>query len=82
MKPIGKIELSIEGITKEDTMKYQEILTVLISSGALGLKNGSATLHFDSEGIFQGVELDYWAFRRRKALAKSPVNVYDGRSQT
>ncbi len=63
---IGRIELRIEGVTEADAAKYQEILTVLISSGALGLKNGKAMLHFDADGTFQGVQLDYWAFRRRK----------------
>lgn len=63
---VGKIELNIEGVTKEETLRYQEIIAILISSGALRLKNGSSVLHFDSEGVFQGVQLDYWAFRRRK----------------
>ena len=63
---VGKIELNIEGTTKEEVTKYQEVLSVLISSGALRLKNGKAVLHFDSDGTFQGVQLDYWAFKRRK----------------
>lgn len=64
---MGRIELSIENISKEETLRYQEILVALISSGALTLKGGGkAVLHFDHEGIFQGVQLDYWAFRRRK----------------
>ena len=63
---VGKIELNIEGTTKEEVTKYQEILSVLISSGALRLRNGKAVLHFDSDGTFQGVQLDYWAFKRRK----------------
>ena len=62
--PIGKIELSIEDISKEDTLKYQEILTILISSGALNLKNGKAIMHFDSTGTFMGVQLEYWAFKK------------------
>lgn len=63
---VGHIKLDIEGISETDTLKYQEILTVLISSGAMSLKNGKAVLHFDSDGTFQGVQLDYWAFKRRK----------------
>lgn len=65
-KPIGRINLEIENITRDETLKYQEILTALISSGALNLKNGKAILHFDSVGTFQGVELDYWAFKRKR----------------
>ncbi len=63
---VGRIDLRIEGITEAEITKYQEILTILISSGALGLKNGKAVLHFDADGTFQGVQLDYWTFRRRK----------------
>ena len=65
-KPNGHIKLDIEGLTEAETIKYQEILAVLISSGALNLKNGKAMLHFDADGTFQGVQLDYWAFRRKK----------------
>lgn len=61
------IQLNIPDIDVKETLRYQEILVALISSGALNLKNGKAVLHFDSEGIFQGVQLDYWAFKRRKA---------------
>lgn len=63
---VGKIELRIEGITREEALKYQEIISVLISSGALRLKSGRAVLHFDPEGTFQGVQLDYWAFKRKR----------------
>ena len=63
---IGKIELEIEGITKEETLVIQEILMALISSGGLlRIKRGKTIIHFDDEGIFQGVEVDYWPFRRR-----------------
>jgi len=62
----GKIELKIDNATIEQTKKYQEIISILISSGALNLKNGKAILNFDSTGEFQGVYLEYWAFKRRK----------------
>ena len=55
--------------TQERIDKYVEIFTILIEKGALdGIKGGSAIIHFDSEGVFQGVELDYWPWRRRKNL--------------
>ena len=64
---MAKIELYIEGSTKEETDKYLEIFHVLLSSGGLsGVKGGKTILHFDAEGIFQGVELDYWPWRKRK----------------
>ena len=62
-----KIEIKIEGATKEQMEKYTEILTVLISKGALdGVKGGKTILHFDGEGNFMGVELSYMPWRRRK----------------
>ena len=61
------IELQIKGLTKEETLRYQEILHALIQCGGLsGVKGGRTIIHFDGEGIFQGIELDYWPFRRRK----------------
>lgn len=60
------IDLKIHDVSAEETARYQEILVSLISSGALNLRNGKAILHFDSEGIYQGVELDYWAWKRKK----------------
>lgn len=55
--------------TPERINKYVEIFTILIEKGALdGIRGGSAIIHFDSDGVFQGVELDYWPWRRRKKL--------------
>ena len=55
--------------TDERMAKYVEIFTILIEKGALdGIRGGSAIIHFDSDGIFQGVELDYWPWRRRRKL--------------
>ena len=72
---VGKIELKIENLSPTETLKYQEILTVLITSGALNLRNGNATLHFDGQGVFQGVELDFWAFKRKAYDADKAVPV-------
>ena len=47
--------------------KAIEIFEALIRSGGLwGVKGGKTVLHFDAQGLFQGVELDYWPWRRRK----------------
>lgn len=62
-----KIDLHVEGTTQEQIDRYAEIFRVLIEKGALdGVKGGSAIIHFDSAGLFQGVQLDYWPWRRRK----------------
>jgi len=61
------IQLKIEGNTQEETNKYLEIFQALLKSGGLsGVKGGKTIIHFDADGIFQGIELDYWPYRRRK----------------
>jgi hypothetical protein len=62
---VGEIRLSIEGISREDTLKYQEILHALVISGGLNVRAGSTTIHFDNQGIFQGIQVNYWPFKRR-----------------
>ena len=64
-----KIELRIEGMSQEEVFRYQEILGALISCGGLsGVKGGKTILHFDGDGVFQGVELDYWPWRKRNQV--------------
>lgn len=61
-----KLEVELPDKDDNDAFRYQEMITAIIASGALDLRNGKAVLHFDQKGTFQGVQLDYWAFRRRK----------------
>lgn len=64
-----KIELNIEGMDRVELERYQEILVALISCGGLsGVKGGKTIIHFDNEGTFQGVQLDYWPWRKRKVI--------------
>lgn len=52
--------MEIRVITKEK----QEAIQTILDSGALELKNGSATLHFDSDGNLRQVELKQVTYRR------------------
>lgn len=64
-----KIEIKIEGATQEQLEKYTEILTVLISKGALdGVRGGKTILHFDADGNFMACQLDYMPWRKRKII--------------
>ena len=72
-----KIEIEIKNTENISTLtvvqkdSIQEILSALVTSGGLtGVKGGKTIIHFDSEGIFQGVELDYWPWRRRKGMVR------------
>lgn len=47
--------------------QYEEIVTALITSGGLdGVKGGQTVIHFDQDGVFMGVQLNYWPWKRRK----------------
>lgn len=62
-----KIDIHVEGATQEQIEKYKEIISVLIEKGALdGVRGGSAVIHFDADCSFQGIQLNYWPWRRRK----------------
>jgi len=64
-----EIKLNIknaENVPQPDIVKFEEIFTALISSGGLsGVKGGKTIIHFDDQGTFRGVQLDYWPFRKR-----------------
>lgn len=58
---------NIDRMTDLQLIQCQEVVTALISSGGLtGVKGGKTMIHFDAEGIFQGIELSYWPWRKRK----------------
>lgn len=62
-----KIDLQVEGATREQIEKYKQIFSVLIEKGALdGVRGGQAIIHFDAEGNFQGIQFDYWPWRKIK----------------
>ncbi len=57
---------NIGNLSEEEMKKIEEICSALVTSGSLtGVKGGKTIIHFDSEGVFMGVSLDYWPFRRR-----------------
>lgn len=63
-----EIQIKVEGASPEQMQKYTEIFSVLIAKGALdGVRGGQAIIHFDADGSFQGVQLSYWPWRRRRA---------------
>ena len=63
---IGEIKLTFEA-DSEQIDKATEIFHALIKSGGLwGVRGGKTSIHFDANGVFQGIELNYWPFRKRK----------------
>ena len=61
-----KIQIEVEGATPEQLKRYTEIITILISKGALdGIRGGSTNIVFDGEGKFIGIKFEYWPWKRR-----------------
>jgi hypothetical protein len=58
---------NIGDVSQLDIKKFSDIFSILVEKGALtGVRGGCAKLHFDGDGNFMGVELDYWPYRKRK----------------
>lgn len=54
-----------ETYTQEEVSKINQIFTALVSTGGLsGMKNGSTSIHFDKNGDFQAIRLDYTPWRK------------------
>ncbi len=61
------LTLDDKDYTPAEQAHIQEILSALLKSGGLlGVKGGKTILHFDAQGTFMGIELDYWPWRKRK----------------
>ena len=67
-----KINLDIKNTeninpSDEQVEEYNEIITALITSGGLdGVRGGQTIIHFDQDGVFMGISLNYWPWRRKK----------------
>lgn len=60
-----KLEMEID-CNVDDMKRIQEIFAALLATGGLsGVKGGQTVIHFDANGLFQGVQLNYWPWRRR-----------------
>ena len=65
-----KIQTTIE-LDQQEILAIQEIFLALIRVGGLtGVRGGKTVIHFDGEGNFMGVQLDYMPFRRRRSELK------------
>lgn len=60
-------KLEVEGITKEQLIRYTEIFEALITTGSLdGVRSGAVHINFDHLCVFQSIKHDYTPWRRRK----------------
>lgn len=57
-------------IGDNDQEQVTAIFSALVTSGGLsGVKGGQTILHFDANGNFMGVQLNYWPWRKRSEKA-------------
>jgi hypothetical protein len=64
---MATLNLQIEESDQKLIDKYREIFLALLKVGGLsGVRNGKTIIHFNHEGDFMGVQLDYWPYKRRK----------------
>ena len=64
-KIVFEIETN-ENFNQADIDKVNNIFHALIKTGSLiGMRNGSATIHFDKNGDFKGIRADHWAWKQR-----------------
>ena len=66
MNEAGLIYYKLDGASIEETERCRIIIHNLFTSGVLNIKNGSATLHFDSEGLLQEIRLEKILYKRKK----------------
>lgn len=58
---------NIGALDQRQIEKIQEIVNALVQSGGLtGVRGGKTIIHFDADANFQGIELDYWPWRKQK----------------
>lgn len=63
------LNIKVEGVDEATLNKYNEIFAALMQVGGLtGVKNGKTIIHFNHQGDFMGIQLDYWPYKRRKKV--------------
>lgn len=62
---------NLESMTNADKVQMTTIFEALIATGALtGVKGGKAVIHFDHNGMFQKIQLDYFPWVKRSFTKK------------
>lgn len=62
----GTITFELDGADDQTTLRYHEMLDLIIRNGVLNVRNGKVILNFDSQGILQEMEFQVKKYRRSK----------------
>jgi len=63
----GTIVIDLENVSLEQTERCRKIIHTLFTQGVLGVRNGKAILHFDSEGELMQIQFDVIKWKKDKA---------------
>ena len=57
---------NVASLSQSDLQQIQNICEALVvTGGCTGVKGGKTIIHFDSQGVFQRIQLDYFPWVRR-----------------
>ena len=60
--------MKFDGYTQDEVDRVKEIFDALVLTGGLsGVKRGKTIIHFNEDGTFVGIQLDYFPWKRRKS---------------
>ena len=62
----GNINITLEGVSFEETERCRAIIHALFTAGVFSVRNGKAILNFDHLGLLAEVELQVKKWRRDK----------------
>lgn len=69
---VGLIKIEIEGLTPEELDRCKTVIDTLFIRRVFNLRNGSAELHFDNDGVLKGISYKtQWS--RDKELPTRPL---------
>jgi len=76
MKEVGTITIQLEGVTWDETERIRCIINYLFEGGLFLMRNGAATIHFDSDGMPGEISTPrVWKRGKAPPVAKSIDNV-------
>lgn len=61
----GIITIEIDGISTEDTKRYQQMIHTFFEQGVFSILNGSANIHFRG-GNLEAIDLNLYTYKRNK----------------
>ena len=64
----GTIQITLEGVTFEETERYRQMIHTLFQAGVFAIRNGKAILNFDSDGLLSEIEIQVKRWRRDKQM--------------